>query len=153
MRDQADIQQMILFGACDVGLRVMRQIGEDQVYAFCDNYKSGEIIEGKQIIDIHTLSELNRSGKYKVMICVMAPHIACEIAQQLEERGIKYELCEECKSRCEWDMMHIVDGDVVYLSDTACSQSRKEKWYPLFMQMFTEFRMAFSEKKQIFGFI
>lgn len=127
----AETQKVVLFGAGGAGIRELHRLGEEKVFAFCDNYKAGQMVEGKRVIDISTLKEIGRNERCRVVICVIAPHIACEIAEQLEENDIKYELCEECKARCEWDVMHIVDDEVIFLSDTFCSQNRKGKWHLL----------------------
>ena len=73
-------QQWILFGAGGAGIRVLYQLKKNSVDAFCDNYKAGQIVEGKPVIDIITLKNINVKGQYRIMICASLPHIACEIA-------------------------------------------------------------------------
>lgn len=146
MNNLKDIQKIILFGAGGEGRRLLHQLGDEKVYAFCDNYKAGETIEGKDVIDLNVLKELSISKNYKVIICVLSPYIACEIAEQLEDTGIEYELCEKGKGQSDWDLMHIIDGDIVYASDTDCSQNRKNAWYKLYKQMLEKYKKDFMNK-------
>lgn len=49
-----------MFGASEMGIRTMNQLGKDIVYAFCDNYKAGRIIEEKPLIDVDSLKKISR---------------------------------------------------------------------------------------------
>lgn len=139
---------IVLFGAGESGIRALYQFGKDKVYAFCDNYKAGQIVEGKRVIDIDTLKKINTNGEYKIVICIDSPYAAREIAQQLEkEAACEYELCEECKRNDEWNLAHIVDEKIVYCSNTQCSRARMSQWYPLYMQMLDRYRKEFTGKQ------
>lgn len=83
MDNQTTSWKAILFGAGEVGIRVLRQLGNEKVYAFCDNYKAEQMIERKVVIDIAMLKKIMITELYRVIICVTAPHLACEIAYQL----------------------------------------------------------------------
>lgn len=147
MREE-DTRQLILFGAGGAGIRTLHQIGKDRVYAFCDNHKAGQTVEGKVVIGIDTLNRINENGQYRVMICVVSSYAACEIAQQLQEKvSCKYELCEECKNNCEWNLAHIVGERIEYCSNTQCSQARLSQWYLLYMQMMDKYRKEFVGRK------
>lgn len=143
-----DIRQFILFGAGGSGIRALYHFGKDRVYAFCDNYKAGQTVDGKKVIDIDTLKKINRNGKYRIVICSVSPYTACEIAQQLQkEVGCECELCEECKRNDDWDLAHIIDEKIVFCSNTLCSQGRASQWYPLYMQMLNKYKKEFMGKQ------
>lgn len=140
-------QQFILFGAGWTGIKTMHKLGKNNVYAFADNYKAGVIVEEKKVIDVATLEKEFYGGGYKIIICVVSPAIACEIASQLEERGIVCEVCDECKKDPDWHLMHIEGEKVIELSDSECAHERKRKWYFLYQQMLEKYRIEFKNKK------
>ena len=144
---QENTQQFILFGAGGAGRRALHRLGEEKVYAFSDNYKVGEMIEGKPVISIDLLKKLMEKKKYKVVICAENPEIVCEIAQQLQEYGIACELYEECKSQEEWELIHIVGDEIVYYQGTEFLSYRKEAWYSLYKQMLANFQSEFTDRQ------
>lgn len=145
MSKQIEFPKLVLFGAGEVGKRALHQLSKENVLAFCDNHKAGQTVEGIPVIDLSMLKESYKCSK--VIVCVAEPYVACEIAEQLKGNGITCELCEECKELWKWEMMHIVDGEVEYLSEAVCSQVRRDMWYPLYQQMLDKYQEVFMDKK------
>ena len=49
------MKKYILFGAGLTGIKMLKVLGEESVICFCDNYKSGSKLAGKEIRGFTTL--------------------------------------------------------------------------------------------------
>ncbi len=83
----------ILFGAGKVG-RILSQKLDDVAY-FCDTYKSGDIIDGVQVISVGKLRELVKEQEYEVIVSVSDEESRKEIGSILDESGVRYRYITE----------------------------------------------------------
>lgn len=75
------MKEYILFGAGYEGRRLLNILGKKSVKCFCDNIKSGQIIEDLPVIGFSKLC--NRVDDFKVVIAVQKSKYVDEIKHQL----------------------------------------------------------------------
>ena len=84
--------KLILFGAGNRGIEVLKRYGNENVACFCDNYKVGETLMGKPVISIDELKLIYRN--HRVIITPQHYEIIWEMESQLRELGIDYDIFE-----------------------------------------------------------
>jgi len=61
----------IIFGAGERGRLILESLGDELVFAFCDNYKFGKTFENKDIISFPMLKDIiHKNNKYDIVLSV-----------------------------------------------------------------------------------
>lgn len=91
------LREYILYGAGHDGIVTMHYLGKENVLFFCDEYRSGGVIDGIPIISPRELKEI--SDENTVVIAVSKPQYVNQIISKLDFQGIKYVFWHELVSR------------------------------------------------------
>ena len=83
-------KRIILFGAGDAGKSALGFFGHDEVEYFVDNFKEGEIIEGKKVVSFAYLKE-HYNGEL-VVITPESARMVYEMCTQLNGTNISYSI-------------------------------------------------------------
>ena len=129
-------KNIILFGCGQIGYRVLKMLGKENVLCFCDNNFAlqGAVKWGKEIF---SLGELERKySNYTLLICVDIPK-AYQIVEQLDKEGVSdYWLYLAIESSMK---QLSVEGMLEFLRDT-------DKMYRMRMECY-RMRIAELEKQ------
>lgn len=79
--------RIIIFGAGKTGVEALRFYGKQNVYCFVDNYKSGSIVEGLDVISVDELIEIQND--FELVVALYATNFN-EATNQLSDLGIKF---------------------------------------------------------------
>lgn len=80
----------IIFGAGWCGGEALSYYGVKNVACFCDNYKSGNMFKGIEIINFEKLLGIYQD--YRIVIAAIRADVRLAIQKQLEEHGMEYEI-------------------------------------------------------------
>ncbi|MCI8377464.1 MAG: hypothetical protein HFH72_02975 [Lachnospiraceae bacterium] len=123
---------IILFGCGQIGYRVLKTLGEDNILCFCDNNTSlqNTIKWGKPVYSLEQIKE--EYSSYTLLICVDIPK-AYRIVEQLDNEGISnywlYPMIERSLKGMSVDEMleYLCDVDAMYHKRMECYQVRIAK--------------------------
>lgn len=93
------MEQLILFGAGEMGIKAFDYFGSEKVFCFCDNdtSKHGTILLSKKIISFDKLKEI-----YENYVIIVTPKRYAELVKQLEKNHIQnYVLFESFQEKKE----------------------------------------------------
>lgn len=79
-------RKVIIFGAGKKGEKLLYCLGKSNVKCFCDNYKAGQMLCNKSIIDLQELINDNLDYRYDIILSTDKE----EIRRQLKDEGISY---------------------------------------------------------------
>jgi len=87
------VKQYILFGAGEIGRSALKILGEDKVAFFCDNKRSGQVYEDKNVISFAKLKEIYKD--YTVVLTAGKERALVEISFQMKEEKIPFVFFKE----------------------------------------------------------
>lgn len=78
----------VLFGAGEVGKRLLRVLGKERVSFFCDNNQSGKYVDGTRILSFEEL--INLEEDYIIVIAVERQDAVRQISEMLNENQLPW---------------------------------------------------------------
>ena len=81
--------KIAIFGAGEMGIRTLFQVGKNKVSCFIDNNKTGKLLD----LPIYSVDEFKRIYTENMVVLVTSSNYRDEIVAQLEENGITNYIC------------------------------------------------------------
>jgi len=106
-------RKIILFGAGKIGKYCLEALGNDAVFAFCDNFSAGSELNGKKVISFDELKRI--FSDYNVILSVGRSN-KDEMGKQLDIAGIPY-LTYPRQLRKQWivhDEYHKIEDEGIF---------------------------------------
>ena len=89
-------EKIILYGAGRYGLLALDKYGKSHVAFFCDKQKSGETIEGIEVLSFDRLVEICQGNEdYRIVITPEQEWARAEIRESLDNVGLRYEVFDK----------------------------------------------------------